>query len=100
MRLIDADKIVYYESIDADTLAGTGKFYAPRELIDAMPTIEDRKTGKWIKARYVLTSDPVQYVWNCSECGKSVSGRSAAVLTDYCPNCGSYNGGLSYESIY
>ena len=51
------------------------------------------KTGKWIQALYVLTSDLVQYVWNCSECGKSVSGHSAVVLTDYCPNCGSYNGG-------
>ena len=62
---------------------------------------ELKKTGKWIKARYVLTSDPVQYVWNCSECGKSVNGYSAVVLTDYCPNCGSYNGGEGRnESIH
>ena len=28
------------------------------------------------------------HVWGCSECGKSVF-----VESDYCPHCGSYNGG-------
>ena len=83
--------------IDADALQREFMKYNDGKrsiFVDIAPTIQpERKKGKWIKARYVLTSNPAQYVWNCSECGKSVNGYSAVVLTDYCPQCGSYNGG-------
>lgn len=91
MRLIDADKIVYYESIDADTLAGTGKFYAPRELIDAMPTIEERKTGHWIlhsEQENIFGAKTIE----CSECGDKCLVQFVE-KEKYCRNCGSYNGG-------
>lgn len=91
-RLIDADALIAeMHNVILEDGEDRRTFY---EVIERQPTIEpQRKKGRWIKARYVLTSDPVQYVWNCSECGKSVNGRSAVVLTDYCPDCGSYNGG-------
>lgn len=66
MRSIDADKIVYYESIDADTLAGTGKFYAPRELIDAMPTIEPER---WIPCSEKLPEKAEGQYWVCTDTG-------------------------------
>ena len=85
MRLIDAD------ALQREFM----KYHDGKRsiFVDIAPTIEPERKGKWIKARYVLTSNPAQYVWNCSECGKSVNGYSAVVLTDYCPDCGSYNGG-------
>lgn len=44
------------------------------------------KTGRWI----IYTVSPIdgQDVM-CSECGQ----RGCATYWDYCPNCGSYNGG-------
>ena len=53
------------------------------------PTIEpERKKGEWIRENIVLTSNPPQYQWHCSECGKMVHWFTAEVLTDFCPNCG------------
>ena len=111
MRLIDADALIedlkHDVALDQDSLDYEELTDSNREIIQFdkdckqnaidllqnAPTIEPERKGKWIKARYVLTSNPAQYVWNCSECGKSVNGYSAVVLTDYCPQCGSYNGG-------
>lgn len=42
MRLIDADKIPYFEAVN-DNLENTGKFYARREDIDALPTIDEEE---------------------------------------------------------
>lgn len=46
------------------------------------------KTGKWIKENRVLTSNPPQYVWHCSECGNPERGFSVHILTNHCPACG------------
>lgn len=46
-RLIDANAILYVEAVDGDTYEGTGKLYARKKDIDALPTIEERKTGTW-----------------------------------------------------
>lgn len=61
-----------------------------REMIKDEPTIEvpQRMRGKWVKENMVLTSNPPQYQWHCSECGKTMYGYSAEILTDFCPNCG------------
>ena len=40
MRLIDADKIPYVETLDAETMQGNGRFYARREDVDALPTVD------------------------------------------------------------
>ncbi len=46
------------------------------------------KTGKWVKENRVLTSNPPQYVWHCSECGNPERGFSIHILTNHCPACG------------
>lgn len=46
------------------------------------------RRGKWIKENIVLTSNPPQYQWHCSECGRIVHWFTKEVLTNYCPNCG------------
>ena len=46
------------------------------------------KNGKWIKENRVLTSNPPQYVWHCSECGNPERGFSIHILTNHCPACG------------
>lgn len=53
-------------------------------IIDQQPTIEpERKTGKWIRM-----SDADGEFYACSECG-NWSGEP----TNFCSDCGSYNGG-------
>lgn len=42
MRLIDADKIPYFEAVN-DNLENTGKFYATRDAINALPTIDEKE---------------------------------------------------------
>ena len=91
-RLIDADALK--ESIQcSDT--DEKKILSTRELhetlnkwIDSRPTIEEHKKGHWIKDNIVLTSNPPQYQWHCSECGKTMHGFTAEVLTDFCSCCG------------
>ena len=84
MRLIDADNIDY-ESIDSSDTSrheyyyGTGIMAVRKEDIDAMPTIEERKTGKWI-GKYPVTSA-------CSECNYLIHDSKVKVFA-YCPNCG------------
>lgn len=52
--------------------------------IDEVPSVEPRKKGEWIDK-----SDDIDGAWNyCSVCGEQ-----AIDLYDFCPNCGSYNGG-------
>lgn len=57
-----------------------------RTTANELPSAEpERKTGKWLiaeKDRYIVHS--VQ----CSVCGNCISW-----MANYCPNCGSYNGG-------
>lgn len=40
MRLIDADKIPFFEAVNSESLKGTGNFYADKKNIDALPTID------------------------------------------------------------
>lgn len=58
--------------------------------IDLIPTADvmERKKGQWIRENIVLTSNPPQYQWHCSECGKMVHWFTTGVLTNFCPNCG------------
>ena len=55
----------------------------------------DRKTGEWIYKHCV---------WFCSECGENPTKGMGYVqghdeLYDFCPNCGSYNGGEQDDSV-
>lgn len=91
-RLIDVLELK--RSISASVLSEDGKRIF--DIIDEQPTIEERKTGKWVKVHGYCTpgGDPV---WCCSECGKGVHvygiehGTYGADISDgqwkACPNC-------------
>lgn len=80
MRLIDADAIKlpkgFFEEVD-----NVPKFY---EWLNEQPTIEERKTGKWVGNGF----EPLR----CSVCGKVSNGLLdipwANRFFRYCPNCG------------
>ena len=55
-------------------------------IIERLPSAEPK--GRWIKENRVLTSNPPQYVWHCSECGNPERGFSVHILTNHCPACG------------
>ena len=56
--------------------------YELRFLSSAQP---ERKKGKWIGV------NPMVDTLMCSECGENII--SEEFKSNYCPNCGSYNGG-------
>lgn len=72
-----SDRCINTDGIEV-TGGGDGLF---AELYLSLPCA-DRK-GKWIDSDYI---DPCWYV--CSECGRQMD-----MCENYCPNCGSYNGG-------
>lgn len=86
MRLIDADLLI--EWIDAGHLRNPNELCFSEadvvEMIDHMPTIEERKTGKW-KITYLdhVAAGERPGVLYCSCCKQCI-----AYPTNYCPNCG------------
>ena len=90
MRLIDADEVL------ARIENPYQKAEIARWLRDA-PTIE-RKTGKWISDTddepVVIKDGFPDKSCYCSECREwLVASDEYAVKGNFCPNCGSYNGG-------
>ena len=94
MRLIDADELkIDYGFTWGDIVPTHDEMYA---LIDRQPTIKpEQKNGKWLDpSREGIVTYSSAYA-ECSECGKKIfSGR----MMNYCPNCGSYNGGEQHET--
>ena len=97
MRLVDADAL--YEKLDAirvEEVTRVGRksnkscctLSTALYEIMMMPTIEERKTGKWLPENRTMDA-----FWVCSECGFPSEAHAANILYNYCPNCGSYNGG-------
>lgn len=100
MRLIDADALkesIHCSDTDEKKVLSTKQLHEILDKwIDAQPTIEERKTGKWVEVHGYCTpgGDPV---WCCSECGKGVHvygiehGTYGADISDgqwkACPNC-------------
>lgn len=93
MRLINANNILY-KDLNADMPQSKVRVWVTfKEWIDAMPTVEERKTGRWI----FYDSDAERYDdIRCSVCGKHFTvdaekwcdiGFIASDLK-YCPNCG------------
>ena len=85
MRLIDADALEVItvkvpKGMDAKSYM-TGMEYVLRK-VDALPTIEERKTGKWIWK----TLD----VYKCSECETEthVDECMEEPIYNFCPYCG------------
>lgn len=96
MRLIDADALI------VDTLKDpVGKLIAEQYnligFFEGRPTVEERKTGKWIRVPGYRTPDGAP-AWACSECGKgehvfgiehgSCGARIVGEHWVACPNCG------------
>ena len=84
MRMIDTDLIQYEPMLSAK---GNGMYEdvmaAYKSQIDGLPTIEERKTGKWEQDNPFTKP-------RCSECGEPCFGLHGFdyTLTPYCPNCG------------
>lgn len=79
MRMINADLIQYEPMLSAK---GNGMYedvmVAYKSQIDDLPTIEERKTGKWIE------TDSHEPCWfKCDQCG-----RLSDIKEIYCPTCG------------
>ena len=97
MRLIDADAIPYAMLYKENFLAGTGHEAQAvwKEDIDAMPTIEERKSGKWIEDRVIPDAYDItgEETWasemRCDNCGFTMFAIEGHMgQYNYCPNCG------------
>ena len=80
MRMIDAD------SMKADLLTVDPRYEGMIQwcitVLDAQPTIEERKTGKWIRG----DAEKLTGSQRCSICHKACyKGKD---YFNYCPNCG------------
>lgn len=92
MRLIDADSIQYEPMLSAK---GNGMYedvmVAYKSQIDDLPTIEDRKTGKWIRG----DAEKLTGSQRCSICHKACyKGKD---YFNFCPNCGADMRGEGHE---
>lgn len=78
-RLIDANSIHYEPMLSA---RGNGQYedvmVAYKDQIDDMPTIEKRKTGKWMELDFTEA-----WEYRCDQCG-----RRSDFKENFCPNCG------------
>lgn len=82
MRLIDADKGLI-SKIQRETGCN---FITAQKIVDSMPTVEERKAGKWI--RKPIRNDKggcIGAEMICSCCNKD---NRHDEYMDYCPNCG------------
>ena len=97
MRLIDADAIPYTMLYKENWLAGTGceEQGAWKDDIDAMPTIEERKKGKW-ERHYSRPNVYADCFWHCTCCGYKTLDNWANKW-NYCPNCGADMRGDAHE---
>lgn len=83
MRAIDADALISDFLWPSDNNRDPSKKYVSMEQIRNALTIEpERETGEWID-----DGDPLTL--KCSKCGYVVARYNN---TNFCPNCGSYNG--------
>lgn len=84
MRLIDADALK--KSFDADEEGKKISYnsFIVNDKIDSAPTIEERKTGRWV----VITKMDGRTLYECSVCGKRVIFDDLMDLPNYCDHCG------------
>lgn len=83
MRLIDADALKTKKVRSTDR----HEWVVPVAEIDWMPTIEERKTGKWIEQDDGW--DGVYYECSCcKEAFTLIDGTPSDNLYNFCPNCG------------
>ena len=83
MKLIDALELK--RSISASVLSEDGKRIF--DIIDEQPTIEERKTGKWIIEPYDAQNDI--FIHRCGTCMRVAMLGGHTTKFKYCPICGS-----------
>lgn len=101
MRLIDADALMkeFQEPVlvRSDEWDGWHKCFAlVLKTINRLPTIEERKKGKWEERE--VSSEKVIDEWQsarCSVCGKYHTTPYMYYFDNFsfCPNCGAYTKG-------
>lgn len=92
MRMIDADALINTLQEMFDKREKEARFTGDRGVtvtwndaiyhIKTAPTIEERKTGKWIDETFEPWG-PVYHPYKCNQCGEHSEAAS-----NYCPNCG------------
>lgn len=91
-RLIDADKIPWTDLNDNPN-SNIKVLVTFAEKVNRMPTIEERKKGKWISDMddepVVIKDGSPDKSCHCSECGEwLVASDEYDVKGNFCPNCG------------
>ena len=81
MRLIDADALIAWTDNYYDSEKFTVGHFA--NMVKDMPTIEERKTGKWVRAL-----DGNDGHVRCNKCFKIYDWDTQAQYYDFCPKCG------------
>lgn len=74
----NCDVICQYSIKERSVMCGACPLGTAFDVIDELPSAQERKTGKWLKYDGVFDYDV-----KCSECE-----CSHYYETDYCPNCG------------
>lgn len=101
MRMIDADALrdnlqalAYDDWNQGVTTSWADAYSEVADMVEEMPTIEERKTGKWIhtdtQAGYDINGD---LVWadmmKCETCGFEIDVIQGHIAQyNYCPSCG------------
>ena len=81
---IQARTIKEVNSIDRVVVYADG---CQREYLMPLPTVEERKEGRWIDTDYInLQLDT--YLASCSECGYQMNVHNNRGYFNFCPNCG------------
>lgn len=93
-RLIDADAVI--EALDSFILDEVTDVHGDtvREILERLPTIEERKTGKWIHERLASTTGGSYPIVRCSVCQGTIPMEWE---THYCPHCGADMRGEGHE---
>lgn len=83
MRSIDADALMdYLQTIPIDL--GYRGIEDVKRFVNKMPTIEERKTGKWI----ITCEFEDCYYAKCNQCNTTQVFYGNKSLTNFCPDCG------------
>lgn len=86
MRLIDAEKVV--KAVDKHTFETKDGLCLDDDItiiLEDVPTIEERKVGKWINHR----NDRGHNIADCDQCGETMQWYDPDSKPNFCPNCGS-----------
>ena len=93
MRLIDADRLLTDKMKSKYYHLPNGDIAIPLIDIEHAPTIEERKTGKWLPENRTIDA-----FWVCSSCGFPSEAHAANILYNFCPNCGADMRGEKHET--